>query len=95
MAHQSAVDIIGELQAELAEARKKPEPTEFTKKGRAFISQVLNNWGLISVRTWVIEACDEIDRQAAELKAKDKRIAELEQGNLSLACENLRLHEKP
>ena len=55
---------IGELEAEITEARKKhgPEPTELTKKGRSFISQALNNWGLISVRSWVEEACDEIDR---------------------------------
>ena len=41
---------------------KCSEPTEFTEKGRAFIQQVLNNWGLISVRSWVTEACAEIDR---------------------------------
>ena len=48
--------------------KKKPEPGEFTEKGRAFISQVLNNWGLISVREWVREACDIIDRMTAENK---------------------------
>ncbi|MBE3088568.1 MAG: hypothetical protein IMZ61_14095 [Planctomycetes bacterium] len=61
-----------------SEARKKPEPGEFMKKGRAFISQALNSWGLISVRMWVIEACDEIDRLTAENKAQRQTITALD-----------------
>ena len=71
---------------------KKPEPTEFTEKGRAFISQVLNNWGLVSVRSWVIEACAEIDRLAAKREHLLEKVAlqekEIERLTAELAAKN-------
>ena len=48
---------------------------KFTEKGRAFIQQVLNNWGLISVRTWVMEACAEIDRLTAKREHLLEKVA--------------------
>ena len=62
-----------ELQAELAEAQKKPEPGEFTKKWRYLLSR-----NTILGLTSSLEACDIIDRLTAELKAKDKEIVRLQ-----------------
>jgi len=65
---------------------------KFTEKGRAFISQVLNNWGLVSVRSWVIEACAEIDRLAAKREHLLEKVAlqekEIERLTAELAAKN-------
>jgi len=73
---------------------KKTEPGEFTKKGRAFISQVLNNWGLISVRSWVIEACAEIDRLTTKRDHLLEKVALQEKEIERLTAEERYLNEE-
>jgi hypothetical protein len=58
---KSKQQIIEELRAELAEAKKKPEPGEFTKKWRYLLSR---NTRLDLTSS--LEACDIIDRLTAE-----------------------------
>jgi len=55
-----------ELQAELAEAQKKPEPGEFTKKARQEWKDTANIHS--KPYRWCLEACDIIDRLTTELK---------------------------
>jgi len=74
-----------ELQDELAEAKKKPEPGEFTKEVR--------KWAATSAfresqpYRALLEACDIIDRLTAKLKAKDEAL--LKYGNHYDDCETL------
>jgi len=70
-----------ELQAELAEARKKPKSGEFTKTQRAAVQMCIDayeteDWmsaGSVGIQR-LLDACDIIDRLTAELKDKDEKI---------------------
>ena len=66
-AHQSAVRIIGELQAELTEARKKPEPTEFRENAEAILWAGRNTNQSV-VKELVNTLLAEIDRLAQTCK---------------------------
>ena len=79
-AHQSAVRIIGELETELAEARKTPEPTEFTKECREynfFDAEHPASERIIGIMRRLKEACVIIDRLTEDNEAKDKELAGL------------------
>ena len=100
-AHQSAVRIIGELQAELTEARKKPEPTEFRENAEAILwagelAEALKNpeppilaaEGTIG-RIFDKHKKNEVNRLTAELEVKDKLLQKV----LSYGEEGLTIDE--
>ena len=70
-------DYIDQLNTELAEARKKPAPTEFEDKAEEIL-WAGRNTDSPETQGFVNEALAEIDRLTAELKDKGKKIANLE-----------------
>ncbi|MCG7851964.1 MAG: hypothetical protein MIO92_05525, partial [Methanosarcinaceae archaeon] len=74
-------DKVARLEAELAEARKKPEPGEFAKKAYDTMnySFMKNNPSrdAYKCRKIALEACDEIDRLTTSCKLFEMMVSDL------------------